>query len=232
MTVDLAALKAKLVVASRIAHMERLVQSVGHLSVRVPGTETFLVPPRRSAGLVTARDVLLMDLAGKVLAGDGEPNSEWTIHSEIYRARPDVGAVAHVHPFYTIVLGSVGERVRPVHNWGATFGAGVGFDDVVGYIRDQERAQQMVRALGSYKAVMLRGHGATVVGATLEEALISSLELEYNAHLQVTCLSIGKPLYFTPEESAPIVGNPPRLWEYYLAKLQGQLDRPLPASDQ
>lgn len=228
---DVLALKKKVVMGSRIIHDQRLVEPVGHLSARIRGTDTFIVTARRSAGFALQKDLLIMDLDGKVLEGNSEPNSEWYIHSEIYRARPDVGAISHVHPFYGIVLGILGEEFHPVHNWGATFGSGVGYYETVGYVRDQHEGARLAAALGEHRAVMMRGHGVTVVGATVEEAVISSVEFEYNAHLQVVAMSVGKPRFYTREESAPIVGNPPRFWEYYAARVQGELDRPLPEDE-
>lgn len=229
---DLTALKKKVVMGSRIIHQQRLVEPVGHISARVPGTQTFITTARRSAGFARLSELLVLDFEGRVLEGSSEPNSEWPIHSEIYRARPDVGAIAHIHPFYGIILGIVGQRWRPVHNWGATFHAGVGLYDEVGFVRDQEQGRKLAAALGEYRGVMMRGHGATIVGATVEEAVVSSIEFEYNAHLQVVAMSVGSPIYYTPEQAAPLVGNPPRLWEYYAALVQGELDRPLSAEEQ
>ena len=213
-----------LALGSRILYHEGLVSSVGHLSCRVPGAELMLISPRMSPGLVTPDDVLLMSLDGEVVEGYGEPNSEWPIHTQTYRRRPEVQAIAHVHPPNVILLGIIGEPFRPVHNWGAIFADGVGLYEPVAYIRTVEEGDAMAAALGSQKAVMLRGHGATVVGSSLEDAVVSSIKLEYNATLQIRALSAGKPHYYSEEEIASVEGhNVPRFWQYFSARARGEL---------
>ena len=73
---DIDALKRKLVTASHVMHDQGLVEGFGHISVRIPGTDRFLVPPRMSPALVQYEDVLTMNLAGERLEGVRQPNTE------------------------------------------------------------------------------------------------------------------------------------------------------------
>ena len=118
---DIDALKRKLVTASHVMHDQGLVEGFGHISVRIPGTDRFLVPPRMSPALVQFEDVLTMNLAGERLEGVRQPNTESWLHTCIYRARPDVNSIAHTHSKYVVVLGIVGQVVQAVHNGGTLF---------------------------------------------------------------------------------------------------------------
>src|SRR5712691_12963166 len=91
-------LKRDAALANLIIERFGLSNAFGHASVRIPGTNTFLMPTRRSPGLAEASTLLVLDTEGRVLSGDGEPNSEFWIHARVYAARADVGGVVHAHP--------------------------------------------------------------------------------------------------------------------------------------
>src|SRR5438477_6146615 len=112
-------LRRDVALANRIAHAAGLVQGFGHISARVPGSpDTFVFPTRASPALADATRLLVLDLDGNQRAGDGEPNTEFWIHARIYAARPDVGAVAHVHPPACVVLGQIGQALLPMPHHG------------------------------------------------------------------------------------------------------------------
>jgi len=94
MNLSLEGLRDDVALANRILERLGLSHAFGHASARVPGTNTFLLPTRRSPGLCEATDLLLLDTEGRIVAGDGEPNSEFWIHARLYAARPDVGGVS------------------------------------------------------------------------------------------------------------------------------------------
>src|SRR5436305_234121 len=98
-----------------------LVTATGHVSARVPGTDSFLIPPRSSPALAEPSTLLRLDNHGNIEAGEGIANSEFWIHACIYAARSDVNAVAHVHSPNCVVLGQIGETVRTLHNSAAVF---------------------------------------------------------------------------------------------------------------
>src|ERR1700693_6123803 len=91
-------LKRDVALANRIIERFGLSNAFGHASARLPGTDRFLLPTRRSPGLADENRLLTLDPDGRLHAGEGEPNSEFWIHARIYAARPDVGAVVHAHP--------------------------------------------------------------------------------------------------------------------------------------
>ena len=111
---DLAQIRQDIVTASHILHQQGIAAAFGHVSGRIPGTERFIFPPRMSPALVRLDNLLELDVEGNQLSGEGRPNTEFWIHARIYKARPDVQSVCHVHPPSCVVLGSLGETIQAV----------------------------------------------------------------------------------------------------------------------
>ena len=223
---DLAQLKRDLVTASHIAHHQGLVNAFGHVSARIPGTETFLFPPRMSPALVRVDNLLVLDVDGNQLEGTGRPNTEFWIHARIYKARPDVMAVCHVHSPHCVSLSSLGETVRPIHHPACTFKEGVPVFERVGLIRSKELGDMVAQTLGSCRGMLLRGHGANVVGEDIRRACIAALWMEEAAEYQLRAMAAGQPRYFNSEEIARVhdqifeEGPINRAWEYFSALLE------------
>lgn len=212
--------------ANRIVHAAGLVTAFGHVSARIPDTDTFLIPTRASPALAHLERLLVMDTSGRVCAGEGHPNSESWIHARIYANRPDVGAVAHVHAPSCVVIGQIGGTVHPLHNSGAVFGQVPVFDRI-GLINTRELGEQVAAVLGEARAMLLRGHGANVVAGDVREATVLAGFLEEAAELQLRALAAtggqGSPRYFDEEErtrAASQLSTPEtiaRAWDYYAA---------------
>ena len=213
--------------ANRIIERFGLSNAFGHASARLPGTTTFLLPTRRSPGLADASRLLTIDFDGRVVAGDGEPNSEHWIHGRIYAARPDVMSVVHAHPPGCVCLTQISQPHRVVHNQGGQFGAGIPEYDRIGLIRSRELGDLLARSLGGGIAVMMRGHGITTVAADVRTATIAACFLEESATLQLRMLDAAggdasRIRAFTTEECARVgdqlsPGIVSRAWEYYAA---------------
>src|SRR5205085_11789107 len=118
---DFGAVRQDVATANRILERFGLSHAFGHASARIPGTNTFHLPTRRSPGLAEAGELLVIDTEGRLVSGDGEPNSEFWIHARIYAARSDVGGIAHAHSPACVCLTQIGEPHRVVHNQGAIF---------------------------------------------------------------------------------------------------------------
>ena len=173
-------------------------------------------------------NLLVLDVEGNRLSGHGRPNTEFWSHARIYKARPDVQSVCHVHPPNCVVLGSVGETIRPLHASGAVFNYSVPVFDQVTLIRSRELGDLVADSLGSHGAMLLRGHGVNEADTDVRRVCVVTLWMEEAATHQLRTLSAGPPRYFTPEEidhmygevSGPAVSN--RAWEYFssLAKIE------------
>ena len=220
-------LRDDVALANRIIERMGLSHAFGHASARIPGTNTFLLPTRRSPGLAEADNLLLIDTEGRLVSGDGEPNSEFWIHARLYAARPDVGGVVHAHPPACVCLTQVGEPHRVVHNQGGIFANGVPEYSRVGLIRSRELGDLLAQALGQGNSAMMRGHGITVAFPDVRSATVAACYLEESAALQLRMLAAAggnaaKIRAFTREEADglrdQITGNvAKRAWEYFAA---------------
>jgi ribulose-5-phosphate 4-epimerase/fuculose-1-phosphate aldolase len=222
---DLERTKLDIVTASHILHRQGIAAAFGHVSARIPGTDTFIFPPRISPALVRKDNLLVLDVDGNQLSGEGRPNTEFWIHARIYKARPDVHSVCHVHPPSCVVLGSLGETIRPLHASGAIFRDEVQVFDPVTLIRTRELGDQVAATLGKHGALLLRGHGVNVADKDVRRVCVMTLWMEEAANYQLRAMSAGKPRYFTPAElevvyaqvSGEEVSN--RAWEYFSSQL-------------
>jgi ribulose-5-phosphate 4-epimerase/fuculose-1-phosphate aldolase len=126
-----------------------------------------------------------------LLEGALEPPSEVFIHSSIYLQRADVGGVVHVHPLYATALSMTAARLEPLSQLALGFRNGVAYFDDPWSVASPERGVRLVESLGGSTAVLMRGHGATVVGRTVEEAAALAVVLEDAAKLQYISNGFG-----------------------------------------
>jgi ribulose-5-phosphate 4-epimerase/fuculose-1-phosphate aldolase len=171
------ALVEKLVIANRILYEQGVVDGFGHVSVRHDqSADHFLLSCNRAPGLVKKADIMVYDLDGNAVGDTTQrPYLERFIHGEIYRARPDVVSVVHSHSPSVIPFGVTGQRLRPVFHMSGFLGSGSTLYDIRResgntdmLIRDAGLGKDLARALGTHTCVLMRGHGSTVVGPTLE----------------------------------------------------------------
>ena len=220
-------LRRDVALANRIIERFGLSNAFGHASARIPGTNTFLLPTRRSPGFADENTLLVLDTDGNKLSGDGQANSEFWIHARIYAARPDVSGVVHAHPHGCVCLTQIGQPHRVVHNQGGIFSDGVPEYERIGLIRTRELGDVLARKLGQGVAVMMRGHGITTALADIRSATVAAIYLEESAALQLRMLAAAggdaaKLRSYTPQEAEPLrdqVGASvsARAWEYYAA---------------
>ena len=202
----------ELVVANRILFREGVLDAFGHVSARHDKRpDRFLLARNMAPGLVTEEDILEFDLAGDAIDAKGRAvYLERFIHGEIYRARPDVMAVVHSHSPAVIPFGLVRRRpLRSVCHMASFIGictpvfeirtaAG---DDSDLLIRTPALGAAMAQTLGSGPVVLMRGHGATVVGADLRRAVFHAIYTEVNARLQAQALALGPITYLNERET-------------------------------
>jgi len=180
-------IKRDFITALRIIYGEGLSDAFAHLSVRSRDGAEMMFMPRKSPALVQSEDLFFVDFEKAV------PQS--SLHQAIYKARPDVKAVFHFHSPAVILLSVVGQTVRPMHNYSAVFYEGVPLYTGTGQVESPARAGEMAKLLGDAKALMLRGHGAVVVGQSIREVCMLGLFLEESARLQTEATKIGTPMF-------------------------------------
>ena len=221
-----AILREKLAAACHILAKEGHADGVlGHLTARL-GPDTFLMKPR-GFGLeeVSAEDMVIINLEGQKVSGNHPPHNEIPIHSEIFRARPEVQCVVHTHPFYSTAFAATGEELKPVSHEGCLFWPGVPrFTQMTDLVVTKDQGKLLAQCLGDRRAVLMGSHGIAVVGRSIEEAAISAIFLEKASHIQLTVMN-RKSYFYTPDEEAPIkqkhIYSQPffiQQWGYYLRK--------------
>src|SRR5690349_19704788 len=167
-------------------------QGFGHLSARVPGRELFLITPRKNFTDITPEEIEVVDFAGHKLTTNSAyraPN-ELFIHASVYRARPDVQAVARNQGEYVEAFGVAGVPVRPTHDFGAILMGPTSVHGGPRLVTTPERGAAFLAALGERNALILRGNGCVVLGRGVPEAVVRAVFLEEAARLQFRALLI------------------------------------------
>ena len=204
---EIQALKEKIAQATRMLVREGLLASSGHVSARIPGTHKVLIGPRDvSRSVLQAEHIVTVDLDSKKIAGERNPPRETEIHTGIYRARPDVMSVIHTHPLHSVVFSIAGKPIVPVVVRGAIFGKGVPVHDHVGHVNSRELGDELASVLGDRQAVLMKMHGAVIVGPSVERAFVYSLYLEDNAEKQLLAEARGMVVGMTPVEIERCLG--------------------------
>ena len=214
--------------ADALSMMERaeVIDFNGHMSCRLPGTDHLLINSGKSVrSALTAADIIEIDMEGRPVGHDVVPPMEFPLHVAIYRARPDVNAVAHTHPVWSTLFSSVGEPVQPVTMQAAVMGPVQLFAKTAS-INHAGIAAELAQALGPHRVCMLKSHGAVSVGADIVEAFVFAIYLEETARRQYLARAIGTPYALTAAEVDRIGTNlrKPHLlrkvWDYHRARLR------------
>jgi ribulose-5-phosphate 4-epimerase/fuculose-1-phosphate aldolase len=182
--------------AVRILNDKGIMDMNGHVSARdEDAPDVMWINSRKaSRSTLTFADVVPVDLPGGGRIGEGdEPPSEFHIHRAVMRRRPDVGAVVHSHPDFIVTLSVAGRRLLPVTGIGSFLPEDVPIFDDANLINTADRGEAIAAALGDSPILVLRGHGAVVVGASVEEALARYVCAEENARMQYRASLLGEP---------------------------------------
>ncbi|MGE0651586.1 MAG: class II aldolase/adducin family protein, partial [Alphaproteobacteria bacterium] len=197
-------IRAQVAACTRLLNLLGILHYSGHVSARVPGRDQLYIQTRtESRAEVTPESILLVDFDGSVLKGSpGKPPSELVIHTGIYRARPDVGAVIHHHMPLAVALtmirrsgdataseGFAGLEIMDFH--AAHWASGVPVMNDVGHIKSEVDGATLAAALGTSSALLLRGHGVVLVAESAPGILIDTAHFEDNLRAMKEALSFG-----------------------------------------
>jgi ribulose-5-phosphate 4-epimerase/fuculose-1-phosphate aldolase len=167
--------------------------TLGHVSARSPDGEIWIKRKGVALDEVEADDVVALDDTDAVL------HLETVMHTGVYRARPDVGAVMHGHPPYATALGATSADLSLLTHDGILFAEGVGRFDDPDLIVDDEQGDRVAAALGSRSAVLMNNHGVLVVGKDVPWAVLTAATLERAARLQSIASTLGELRPVAPE---------------------------------
>jgi len=176
----------------------------GDWSMKDPDTGYIYICPRPGAlvdivpdwTVLKDENVCVIDSEGKLVEDNGLlPTVEWPTHVAVYKARPDVLALVHGHPLYSSAFAITGQNIPIELAEQALFLGGEVICAEYGVVGSQALAQNIVEALGPVrKAVLMRNHGALVLGRDLREAFVLADFLEHGAYVSILARIIGKPI--------------------------------------
>ncbi len=221
-----------LATVGRIFAMQGMLGLFGHVSVYDPKTKRVLLTPAMGSDKANfrAEEMVVADLDGRPLDGDGRPPVEWPIHTALHAARENALAVAHLHTPYATLFAIAKRAFRPVTLQGSIFSRGVPLYREAHLVTTPERGRRVVKAIGDKRAALLRGHGIVVVGKNLPEVLYAALVLEDDAKKSMQAASLGSLGFISSKESRAFAGEialdrrAQRAWDYF-CRLEARWDR-------
>ncbi|HEX4985779.1 MAG TPA: class II aldolase/adducin family protein [Burkholderiales bacterium] len=177
----------------------------GNVSARVRGG--FLVTPSGLAYEKTKpADIVFVDAAGKA-SGRREPSSEWRFHHDIYRARPECGAIVHTHSSFAVTLACLRMDVPAFHYMVAVAGGNSIRCAPYATFGTQALSDHALAALEGRKACLLANHGLIALGADLDAALALAVEVEALCEQYWRALQIGRPAMLSDGEMTVVTGK-------------------------
>ena len=222
-----------LVAANHILHAKKVVDGFGHVSVRHPERPDWFVIARSMApAQVAPTDLQIINLEGSVQGDGRKPYLERFIHAEIYRAHPSINAVVHCHSESVIPFGiSQSFGLKAVYHMSSFIGectpvfdirdvSGDGSDMLV---RGPESGKALAHTLSCHCVVLMRGHGATIVGENIAQAVFRSVYTEINARIQIQAMPLQPLTYLSSAEAAAATtvneNNIIKAWDLWLGEI-------------
>jgi ribulose-5-phosphate 4-epimerase/fuculose-1-phosphate aldolase len=184
----------------------------GHISARIPGTDRVFIrargPAESGVRYTTEDEVVEIGLDGKPVMGMPEglrTPSEVFIHTEIFRARPEVNSVLHLHPPTLVLFTTVGVPLLPICGAYDPQGLGVALEEPPTFessvlIDTPELGRELSRIIGSKRACLMRGHGITTAAGSIEEGAVVALALNELATMNYQARALGTPRPISPED--------------------------------
>ena len=218
--------------------------TLGHVSARLPGTDRIFIRargPAESGVRYTAEDdILEIGLDGKRIDGKSDGYSaplEVHIHTEIYKSRPEVNAVTHIHPSIVVLLTICNKPLLPIYGAYDPQSLRLVLDGVPIYersilIEKPDLGRELVSVMGNKNVCLMQGHGITTAANSVEEATLYAIHLNDIATMNYRAYSLGGITTIPQEEQDafhkmkidtgygdPVVGVPSgraaNLWRYY-----------------
>jgi len=232
-----------LVLANHILFDQAVVDAFGHVSVRHSArSDRFLLARNMAPGRVKAEDIIEFNLDGEAVNAAGRRvYLERFIHGEIYRKRPDVMAVVHSHSHAIVPLSVVkGVRLQAIFHMAGFVGQGApvfeireaGGDATDLLISSNHLGRALAEKIVDHDIVLMRGHGSTVVGGSIPQAVYRAVYAEINARYQLQAMQLGEVTYLTEGESRTCVqnveGQVQRPWDLWVEQARAKRSAPAP----
>lgn len=218
-------LREQIATCTRLLVMADIMDYSGHVSARIPGTDRVLIQPRDSSrATLDPEDILVVDLEGRLLEGEGPAPSETALHVQVYQARPDVAAVCHGHPPMSTLFTMVDQPYVAVRSYAYRFRDMPIHADPT-HIRTAEQGRAVAATLGSGRACLLRAHGTAVASGSIQELFMDCLEMEENAKGVIQAKALGTVVPINDDEAERIKISYGlqdtrrfKIWDHYVEK--------------
>jgi len=221
-----------LVIATRILVNEQVIDGFGHVSVRNPEQpDRYFMTRDNFGGFNEENYIIELDLdSNPCKHNEIKPSLERFIHGEIYRVRPDVNAIVHTHSPALIPFGVSKTPLQPLYHMCGFLAAGAPIFDIQHnhgmtnmLVQNNELGRDLALSLGKSALVLMRGHGATIIGSSLKEAVFRAVYATINARLQPIAMQLGEPKFLNHEEAVKtdelhhaVLDRP---WDYWKSRL-------------
>ncbi len=193
--------------AQQVSGLNLMPLTQGNLSLRDPDSGLILITPHDFAyDQLAPEDVVILNLAGDVVAGDREPSHEAPVHLAVYEKRSDAAAIVHAEPIYTNLFGVLHKPIAPLHvNTLIDVGGDV---PVMPFAPSGSRefGYAMLEVMGARNAVVWANHGMLALAGSLRKAIHCTVMVEIAAQLYHMALQHGEPHRIPPEYHDRLVG--------------------------
>jgi ribulose-5-phosphate 4-epimerase/fuculose-1-phosphate aldolase len=209
---DIDELKTLVSQSCRIIGKEDMTREpAGHVSARIPGTDRIVIkgrgPGEAALRYTMPDDLMIADMDGKKVGGREDLTSpnEVFIHTELYRARPDVNCVIHVHPTNVVLFTICNRELLPLVGAYDPQSLAMVLDGIPRYprsilISSEQLGKDLAGTIGDKSVCLMRGHGITAVGATVQQATIAAWRLDDLAELNYRAALLGNPEPISDED--------------------------------
>jgi len=197
-------LAEKLATAWRFLYGRGFVDGFGHISVRANEPDHFIVTPHSLDSRAEASEMAIVDLDGNVVGTPVRLPAELPIHLEIYRQRPDVASVAHLHFLYTTSFSMTDVDLGISYFLASIFRSGIPIHPDPKLVNNRARGEALAATLGPHRAAIMKAHGVAITGGSVEEMVAGAFLLEENARRSWVSASMGQVEYLNAELLAEI----------------------------
>jgi ribulose-5-phosphate 4-epimerase/fuculose-1-phosphate aldolase len=227
----------QLVTANHILFREGIVDAFGHVTVRHPlEPNRYLMARSMQPVFVTSADIVEFDIDSKAVGNTASPSFERFIHGEIYRIRPDVKAIVHSHaPAVLPFSVAKGTPLKAICHTTGFIGDSAPIFEIRDFAGDSSNllvqtnalGASLAKILGSKSLILMRGHGFTVCGGSLYEAVYNSINTVLNARVEMDALRLGGVTYLSEGEAAAVSkqhnASLGRSWDVWAKRAAGEL---------
>ena len=226
-----------------LARLELTKAATGHVSARIPGTDRILIRARGPAELgvryTGAEQVVECDLDGRIVGASATGLAaplEVFIHTEIYKSRSDIFSVIHIHPPTIMLFSICCKPLLPLYGAYDPSSARLAIEGIPQFdrsilINNSVLGAELAKVMGNSKTCMMRGHGITTAGPSVEQAALYAIQLNELATINYQAQLLGDPqpisdadqeammalrvLESSPKEGAPPSGGESTVWDYF-----------------